>query len=74
MSEKDTAKADEIEKVEKPEPPTAKSLPKPADGGKWFYNSGTENVFTEGGRCMPNQAVQLTADQAKQYKSLKPCP
>jgi hypothetical protein len=38
-----------------------------------YRNEGKVNLFTEGGRCNPNQTVNLTLDQAGKYKGLVPC-
>jgi hypothetical protein len=64
--------ADEAEAASKPEAKPAK-MPEAEKGKAWYVNKSTFNVYTEGGRCMPEQTVQLTPEEAKQYKGLEPC-
>ena len=52
----------------------APKAPREADKGKkWFYNSTVLNIYTEDGRCRPNEPAQLTPETAKKYKGLKAC-
>jgi hypothetical protein len=67
----DDVKAEVV--TSKPAPVKPAPLPEPEKGKKWYRNMGNENAFTEVGRCMPGQPIQLTEDQAKQYKGLEPC-
>ncbi len=38
---------------------------------KTYKNTSGINYFTEAGRCSPNKTVQLTKDEALQYKDLE---
>ena len=53
--------------------PAKPNLPKPEDGKNWYVNRGKTNHYTEVGRCMPNEYIQLTAKEAKAYEGLEEC-
>jgi len=38
---------------------------------KPYKNITTKNIFTEAGRCRPDQTVMLNGSQARKYKGLK---
>ncbi len=47
--------------------------PKPKEPSKpcMFKNTGKKNVFTEVGRCMPGETVELAEDLAEKYTCLE---
>jgi hypothetical protein len=36
-----------------------------------YVNKSTNNIFTEAGRCMPGETVELSTEQAKAYPGLE---
>ena len=42
-------------------------------GKRAYRNTGGKNLFTEGGRCRPNETVMLTDREAESYTALELC-
>jgi len=66
-------KIDEHNKTSNPSAVKAPVVDKPVTNYQFYTNTSDINVFTEGGRCHPKGRVELTSDEAKQYKDLELC-